>query len=173
MKLVGQAGEFLVCSELARRDLIATPFAGNVPLFDIVVTDGELRSLPLQVKTARGGDWQTRADLWLEVELDEVAGTQQVVGMKVLPHPDLIYVYVWLDKNDPHMRSNDRFFILHARDVQQVVHDDYVSYLQRKDGRRPRSPTSMMVALRREFMEPFEDRWDTIRQALVADQPAR
>lgn len=32
-KLVGQVGEFLVCAEPGRRELIANPFSGNVPGF--------------------------------------------------------------------------------------------------------------------------------------------
>ena len=35
-KLTGQVGEFLVCAELGRRGMFATPFAGNVPEFDVV-----------------------------------------------------------------------------------------------------------------------------------------
>ena len=31
--LAAQVGEYLVCAELARRGLIATPFSGNVPEF--------------------------------------------------------------------------------------------------------------------------------------------
>jgi len=34
-KLTGQISEFLVCAELGKRGLIATPFAGNVPAFDV------------------------------------------------------------------------------------------------------------------------------------------
>lgn len=33
-KLTGQLAEHLVCAELGRRGLIATPFSGNVPTFD-------------------------------------------------------------------------------------------------------------------------------------------
>jgi hypothetical protein len=35
-KLTGQVGEFLVCAELGRRGILATPFAGNVPEFDVI-----------------------------------------------------------------------------------------------------------------------------------------
>ena len=38
-KLVGQAGEYLVASELSRRGLIATIFTGNVPHYDIIASD--------------------------------------------------------------------------------------------------------------------------------------
>ena len=51
-KLAGQVGEFLVCAELGRRGLIATSFTGNVPEFDLIVADGSLKTLPVQVKTS-------------------------------------------------------------------------------------------------------------------------
>jgi len=35
-KLTAQIGEYLVCAELGKRTLIATPFAGNVPTFDVL-----------------------------------------------------------------------------------------------------------------------------------------
>ena len=37
-----QVGEYLVASELCRRDLIATTFTGNVPNYDIVADDGKI-----------------------------------------------------------------------------------------------------------------------------------
>jgi Holliday junction resolvase-like predicted endonuclease len=52
-KLAGQVGEFLVCAELGRRGLIATPFSGNVPEYDLIVADESLKTLPVQVKTSR------------------------------------------------------------------------------------------------------------------------
>lgn len=53
-RLVAQIGEFLVCAELGRRGLIATPFAGNVPGYDVIATDEQFRSVPIQVKTSSG-----------------------------------------------------------------------------------------------------------------------
>jgi len=47
-KIVGQIGEFLACAELGRRlNLIATPFAGNVPGYDVIATDGDYHSEPI------------------------------------------------------------------------------------------------------------------------------
>jgi len=37
-KLTGAIGEFLVAAELCRRGLLATPFAGNVPHYDIIAS---------------------------------------------------------------------------------------------------------------------------------------
>src|SRR5208337_2592159 len=37
-KLTGAVGEFLVAAGLCRRGLLATPFAGNVPHYDIIAS---------------------------------------------------------------------------------------------------------------------------------------
>jgi hypothetical protein len=58
-KLAGQIGEYLVCAELGRRGLIATPFSGNVPTFDVLATDEQCRTVPIQVKASRGNCWST------------------------------------------------------------------------------------------------------------------
>jgi hypothetical protein len=56
-KLARQIGEYLVCAELGRRDLIATPFAGNVPTFDVLETDDFCRTVPIQMKATRSDNW--------------------------------------------------------------------------------------------------------------------
>lgn len=159
---MGQAGEFLVCAELARRGCVATPFAGNVPMFDVVVTDFALRTLPIQVKTVRGGAWQVSADKWLDVAFDPATRVQTVCGKLALAHPELIYVYAWLDASQPHDRCKDRFFVLTGADVQQAVHDAHAGYLASKNGVRPKKPESMHCSIYLRHLEPFEDRWDTI-----------
>ncbi|MBB5233592.1 hypothetical protein [Deinococcus budaensis] len=90
-KLTGQIGEFLVCAELGRQlDLVATPFAGNVPAFDLLVADEQCRSIPIQVKAARGLQWLSPANNWINLE---VVGTRQVdKGDRQVAHPNLIYV---------------------------------------------------------------------------------
>jgi len=98
-KLTGQIGEFLVCAELGRRlDLVATPFAGNVPAFDLLVADEHCRSIPIQVKAARGPQWLSPANNWINLEV--VDSRQVDHGDRKLAHPNLIYVFVAIaDKN--------------------------------------------------------------------------
>lgn len=43
MQLIKMIGEYLVCAELCRRELIATTSTGNVPEFDILATDERLQ----------------------------------------------------------------------------------------------------------------------------------
>ncbi len=58
MQLTKQVGEYLACAELCRRGFIATPFAGNVPEFDILAISGKYETKPIQVKEGRGVSWQ-------------------------------------------------------------------------------------------------------------------
>jgi len=91
-KLAGQIAEHLVCAELGRRDLIATPFAGNVPTFDIIAANAECRTVPIQVKATRGNSWPTKATKWMDIDLDESTGVQHYQGLCELTNPELIYV---------------------------------------------------------------------------------
>jgi hypothetical protein len=126
-KLAGQVAEHLVCAELGRRGLIATPFAGNVPTFDVLATDLECRTVPLQVKATRGDRWPSDARLWLDVVYDERSGIQHNRGPLPLTNPELIYVCVALHGPDDDKR--DRYFILTKADVQDACVQIYVAYI--------------------------------------------
>ena len=166
-KLVGQVGEFLVCAELGRRGLIATPFAGNVPAFDLIATDGELNSVPIQVKTSNGSSWQFSGGKLLDIAFEKATGRQQVLGIRDQDNHDLIYVFVWLG----HSRSRpDRFFILTKGAFLTTLQDHYEAYLEKHGGRRPKSPESMYSALRLPDLEPFEDNWKLIERTLAGGQ---
>ena len=54
-QLSKQLSENLVTAELARRGVIATPFSGNVPDFDILAFKNG-KSTPIQVKSAKTGN---------------------------------------------------------------------------------------------------------------------
>ncbi len=162
-KLVGQVGEFLVCAELGRRGLIATPFAGNVPGYDVIATDVEMNSVPIQVKTCSRGTWQFSGDKLLRIEYDPGTGQQKVKGVRDKTHPELIYVFVSLGDGS---EKKDRFFICTKREFLDVVRDHYAAYLEKKGGRRPRNPESRHTALLVSDLERFEDQWDIISSRL-------
>ena len=54
-QLSKQLSENLVTAELARRGVIATPFSGNVPDFDILAFKRG-KSVPFQVKSVTSGN---------------------------------------------------------------------------------------------------------------------
>jgi Holliday junction resolvase-like predicted endonuclease len=101
-KLTGQIGEFLACAELGRRGFVATSFTGNVPEYDLLVCDDKLNTLPIQVKTSRSNTWPSKANQWLEIEIDEDSKRQINKGKKKIDNPDLIYISIVLgnDKKD-------------------------------------------------------------------------
>jgi hypothetical protein len=66
--LVGVAGEYYVCAELARRGYIAVLAPKNNPLFDIVATNQEgTHSVSIQVKT-RAADNKERWKFGMDME---------------------------------------------------------------------------------------------------------
>ncbi|BDP42500.1 hypothetical protein DAETH_24690 [Deinococcus aetherius] len=172
-KLTGQIGEFLVCAELGRQlDLVATPFAGNVPAFDLLVADEQCRCIPVQVKAARGPQWLSPANNWINLE---VVGNRQVDhGDRKLDHPNLIYVFVAIaGKNAAETEdAKDRFFVLTQQDVQNIMAPAYRAYMEerKEPWRRPRNPASFDARLNASQLQEggFEDNWDLVRRQLEA-----
>ncbi len=163
-KLVGQIGEFLFCAEASRKlKCIATPFAGNVPIFDVLVTTERLESIPVQVKTASGKNWQFNAEYFINVELDQSNQTQAVTGLVLSEHPDLIHAFVWID---PGNRANDRFFLLTLLDLQETIAKNYTAYLERHGGRRPRNWESTHCSVTLEQLSQYEENWNLISDRL-------
>jgi len=160
-KLTAQAGEFLVCAELARRGLVATPFAGNVPGFDVLAADQHLRSLPVQVKTSSGDKWPTNACTWMDICLDE-AGVQHDRGLVPLPDPHLIFVCVALRRAE----GRDRFFVLEKQDLQGVCAGNYRAYMDKHGWKRPRKTDSFDCRYSVTDLLRFEDNWALVEERL-------
>lgn len=135
-KLAGQIGEYLVCAELARRGYLATPFAGNVPTFDVLATDGNFNTLPIQVKASRGKGWQTNALEWMNIEFDPASLKLNYKGPKLLSDSHLIYVCTSI-AND-----KDRFFILNKGQLQSVIIGRFIPWLESHAWQRPKKPDS-------------------------------
>jgi hypothetical protein len=156
-QLTRQIGEHLVAAELGRRGLIATPFAGNVPLFDLLVADEAGRAIPIQVKTINeNSSWQFgNIKKFLNVEL--VERVQHVRGKVQLPHPEMVCVFVLL-----HTDRKDEFYIFRLRDLQDHLCTIYTG------GERPRNFASMHCAIRPGELSQYKDKWNVIFEALKA-----
>jgi hypothetical protein len=50
--------------------VVAEPFAGNVPMFDLLAADAEGFAIPVQVRAIKGGSWQGSLDQFLNIEMD-------------------------------------------------------------------------------------------------------
>lgn len=148
-QLARQIGEHLVVAELGRRDIIATPFAGNVPDFDLVAVAQSGRAVPIQVKAIRGGSWQFDARTFLQIEQD--GDIQRVVALQRLSNPSLWCIFVSLRPSED---DRDRFFIFRWRHLQKICADSYGTVV-----RRPRNPQSTHYAIWPKGLSRFEERW--------------
>ncbi|MEM1423153.1 MAG: hypothetical protein AAGH64_04025 [Planctomycetota bacterium] len=166
-KRVGQIGEFLFCAELARNTgCIATPFAGNLPSFDVLVANESGESMAIQVKTIASGDWQFDAKKYLDIAFDHLVKTQTIRGRKPLDSPELVFGFVKLRESS---KFHDRFFIMTAVDLQTLIFEEYTAWLSKHSGRRPRNWETTHCAVRLKDVEPFEHRWRVIENRLHLD----
>jgi hypothetical protein len=163
--LAKQIGEHLVCAELGRRGFIATPFAGNVPTFDVLAVDEQCHTLPIQVKATRGNTWLSNAKAWMNLEFDSANGVQHYHGPTVLANPELIYVCVKIAPPG----GRDRFFVLTEADIQRVVIGLYSKWMDGHGWKRPRKCDSFHCTYSVAGIKQFEDNWGLIAGRL---QPA-
>jgi len=166
-KLARQIGEYLVCAELGKRDLIATPFAGNVPAFDIVVADDLCRSIPIQVKATRFTTWPGNALDWMKIAFNRKTQKQTVLGRKAIQNRDLIYVFVVIEPSDS--QKKDRFFILTKVELQDICFKGYKGMLAncRIPGKRPRNPKSYDCRPWLDALLVYENNWQLISERLA------
>jgi hypothetical protein len=160
LQITRQIGEHLVVAELGRRGYVAAPFAGNVPMFDLLAADVHGFAFPVQVKTIRGHAWQFSADRFLRIEM--IDGEQSVHGRVPLVNPDLICVFVMIKDG-----GKDEFYILSLRDLQNHFARTY------KGGRRPRKPESMHCTIVPEEIEKFRDNWGLVESTVAAQRKAK
>lgn len=96
IKLTGAVGEFLVAGELCRRGLLATPFAGNVPHYDIIASGQYGGHVAVQVKAINGPTWQFDIRKFLDAHMADDKNHQILGARQPEPFPDLMCVLVVL-----------------------------------------------------------------------------
>jgi hypothetical protein len=154
-QLTKQVGEFLVAAEMARRGMLAAVLSGNTPMFDLVATDSQGRTVPVQVKAIRRGSWQFNIGQFANVEF---RGTRQIVGA-LRPCPkNLVCVLVVAGGK----YGEDAFFVLPMRTVQKLLVRHHRRYLAKFDGTRPKNPRSLHTALGIEQVAEYRDNWKLI-----------
>jgi hypothetical protein len=174
-QLTGAVGEFLVAAELCRLNLLATPFAGNVPHYDIIVSGPFGGHLAVQVRAINKSNWQFNIQNFADVQLcnekneQSKDGKRQIVGKRhPEPFPGLMYVLVVL-KQRPEDR--DRFFVLEWKELQDILVRLHEAYLLKHGGRlpdgrvwgiRPKKPASFHISLGIKDVESFENQWRKI-----------
>jgi hypothetical protein len=165
MQLTRQIGEHLVAAELGRRGYVAAPFAGNVPMFDLLAADIRGYAIPIQVKAINGGWWQFSADEFLDVEI--VGDRQTIKDTKVLLNPELLCVFVLLKQD-----RSDEFYIFRLQDLQGLIVNDYQAMLKRNNGLRSKNPQSLHCAIGPKHLEKFRDNWALVKSSFPVDDPS-
>jgi hypothetical protein len=156
-KLTSAVGEFLVAAELCRRGLLATPFAGNVPHYDIVASGQRGGHIAIQVKAIHRHAWQFDIRKFLDVQMDK-NGKRQILGApRQEPFPELMCVLVVLEKT-----GHDRFFILEWKELRDILVRGYREYLSKHNFVRPKRTDSFHTILAISDVEPFENEWRKI-----------
>ncbi|MHB8060159.1 MAG: hypothetical protein ACYDHO_04930 [Gaiellaceae bacterium] len=153
-QLTRQIGEHLVAAKLGRLGLFATPFAGNVPDFDLVVANGSGKSSLVQVKAIHGPSWQFNARTFLIIEM--VGNKQVVKGRKELSNPNLICVFVFLRESE-----DDEFYVFRLKDLQAEIATTYKSRV------RPKNPFSMHCAVWPKQLSKYRDNWPLVLKSLA------
>ena len=160
--LTGRLAEHLVCAELARIGLIATTFSHNVPTYDILATDGDCKTVPIQVKASSNGWWRGYAKKWMDIELNEKEKTQLIIGPTELKTLDPIWVCVAVGKK----RVEDNFFILTENDLQKIIVNNYTQDLDAYAGKRPKNWEALDCWWGVEHISEFMERWDLVERRL-------
>lgn len=154
-KIMSKAyGEHIVCAELARRGILATPFAGNVPDFDIVYVKNGI-SREIQVKATKT-TWPDNIEKYATVTF---SGKKQKIGpAKKRNNPHRIWIFVQIRSDG----SKDRFFILKEVEYQKMVIKNYRYWLRSKGQIRPKKWTSIRIATVVSDLEKYENNWEIL-----------
>lgn len=159
-KLTGAIGEFLVSAELCRRGLLATPFSGNVPHYDIIASDEFGHHLVIQVKAINKTNWQFDVAKYVEITMN---GDMQILGKQANePYPNLYCVFVALGGSN----KEDRYFIFSWKDLAKVIIQNHNQYLKKHGGVRPKAPKSTHCSISIPLLEGFENNWQLIIDAI-------
>ena len=153
-QLIARAGEHLVVSELNKRGYFSTPFAGAVPEFDVIAVDENLRTIPVQVKTAKDSAfwWLGDARDWMRID-DSRKGEQKILGLKKIVNPELIYCFVNLEPVE--------FYLLRKKELQKIVYENYERYMKQIKGKRKSFPIVIGAESEKGYkgLEEFRDNW--------------
>ncbi|MCC2615008.1 hypothetical protein LJ739_01975 [Aestuariibacter halophilus] len=159
-KLVGQVGEHLLSAKLGMMGFYASPFAGNVPTFDVTAVDAEtLRSKIIQVKTSTTNTLaQSEISTWIETNVDDT-GLYSFGEKRKLIHPKMIWVLINLPSKD---LGSARFFICTEKDIQEAHINRFTTWIESHGYRRPKLGNSMHSILTITELSKFEDNWALI-----------
>lgn len=152
--LTRQIGEHLVVAELGRNGIVATPFAGNMPDYDIVASTPSHQTIYVQVKAMNSGDWQLNTKHFLDIKYDIKRNRQKNFGPLSPPVTPLFYVLVKIV-----VPGKDEFYVLTYSEVQKIVREHYTSP----------SRKSTHFALRKTYVQSYKV--DTLTEGCFVIKP--
>jgi hypothetical protein len=139
--------------------LIATTFTGNVPHYDIIAADENGKHVFIQVKAGRANSWQLDIRQFCDIAFD---GERQIIGRdKDCPVKGLVMIFVRIGEG-----RKDRYYICYWEELRDSLLKSHKAFLARHDGRRPKKWDSMHSAIGEKALEPFEERWELVTEAL-------
>jgi len=159
-KLVGQVGEHLLSAKLGMMGFYASPYAGNVPAFDVTAVNATtLESFVLQVKASTTDTLiQSEINKWIETQVDDT-GLYRFGSEIPLNNPDMIWVAINLPNEN---LSHARFFLCNERDSQEAHINRFVNWIKSHGYRRPKRGKSMQSILTISDLSKFEDNWSIL-----------
>jgi hypothetical protein len=132
---LGLAGEYAVCSELAKRNIQANLTLGNNKSIDIILVDENNTATTIEVKTTNKNRF--------------VTGFFQKYKTQETPHPDF-WILVTIDKT-----FHTRFFIVSHEELAkiQMARNKMTNWVENKNG-----VDNVLV----EHVVDFENSWDKL-----------
>jgi hypothetical protein len=161
-QLIKQVGEYLVAAELCRRELIATSFTGNVPVFDIIAITNDEKMKTIQVKTTTtNSGWNLEGTKFLDFE-HPVDNKQHIKGFRILSYSDTIFCFVILRSFGKEMTlsEHDEFYLVPVKELQAIVRSAYERHLKKMNFVRKND--SHHVKLKPSDISRFKNNWDCL-----------
>jgi hypothetical protein len=158
-RTVQQWGEYLVAAELAKRGYLATTFTGNVPHFDLVVTDEEGRTANVQVKAkSEKGNWQF--DLGKFAKIETRPDGTHLIRKRRMHARDTLWVLVHL-----HLEREADFYWFGQEEFQHLILRKHRRYLRLHGGKRARKQESRHSSIAPRGIGDWRNNWDAVGEA--------
>lgn len=132
-----------------------------MPGFDILAfSTGKQTGVRVQIKTIKStGDWQLNAKDFLRFDSRLFnKGTQRIIGVTTNYQTDY-FVFV---RQGNEGYGTDKFYILSAGQLTQIVKRNYGAMLTKCSGKRPKNQKTTHTAIRNTDLELYKDNWSVL-----------
>jgi hypothetical protein len=159
---LGERAERLVQSKLEQLGFEVAPMGPRAHDYDMVAVKGEWK-LSVQVKASRFKDPQIgNVTKFLKIDIinepDEHV-RQYVRGPRALKHPGALWVWVLLLTGE-----EPTYSLMLEKDVQDITHQLYDSWLKSHGNERPRNPYSLHSLMPYKELEKRKNNWPLLNE---------